>query len=174
MDCSLGSSVHGILQARILKWIAMPSWRGSSKPRDQTQVSCTASRFFTDWATREALAGWGWDLLWRRAVGGWSWAECGAYGWPLGLQTGLPGPLIRRFWVVLGAGNGGWSVSKGRTEGLRGSLGAKCGHELRIKRLSEGSYWEERPSWREERGANRVRQVAVDWQGGLPKDRWGT
>lgn len=39
-----------------------------------------------------------------------------------------------------GAGNGGWSVSKGRREGLRGSLGAKCHHELMIKRLSEGSY----------------------------------
>ena len=40
MDCSLpGSSVHGILQARILKWVAMPSFRGSSWPRFQTQVS---------------------------------------------------------------------------------------------------------------------------------------
>ena len=42
-----GSSVHGILQARILEWVAMPSSRGSSQPRDQTQVSCTAGRFFT-------------------------------------------------------------------------------------------------------------------------------
>ena len=41
MDCSPpGSSVHGILQARILKWVAMPSSRGSSQPRDQTHVSC--------------------------------------------------------------------------------------------------------------------------------------
>ena len=40
MDCSpLSSSVHGILQARILEWIAMPSSRGSSQPRDRTQVS---------------------------------------------------------------------------------------------------------------------------------------
>ena len=41
-----------------------------------------------------------------------------------------------------GAGNGGWSVSKGRIDGLRGSfsLGTKCHHELRIKRLSKGSY----------------------------------
>ena len=40
MDCSLpGSSVHGILQARILEWVAMPSSRGSSQPRDGTQVS---------------------------------------------------------------------------------------------------------------------------------------
>ena len=47
MDCSPpGSSVHGILQARILEWVAMPSSRGSSWPRDWTQVSCTAGEFF--------------------------------------------------------------------------------------------------------------------------------
>ena len=41
MDWSpLGSSVHGILQARILEWVAMPSSRGSSRPRDRTCVSC--------------------------------------------------------------------------------------------------------------------------------------
>ena len=41
IDCSLsGSSVHGILQARILEWIAIPSSRGSSEPRDQTCISC--------------------------------------------------------------------------------------------------------------------------------------
>ena len=40
MDCSPpGSSVHGILQARILKWVAIPSSRGSSKPRDRTHLS---------------------------------------------------------------------------------------------------------------------------------------
>ena len=51
-DCSPpGSSVHGILQARILEWVAMPFCRGSSQPRDQTQVSCTAGKFFTVWAT---------------------------------------------------------------------------------------------------------------------------
>ena len=57
MDCSLpGSSVHGILQARILEWAAMPSSRASSQPRDWTQVSCIAGRFFIVWATREALS----------------------------------------------------------------------------------------------------------------------
>ena len=46
-DCSLpGSSFHGILQARILEWVAMPFSRGSSQPRDQTQVFCIASGFF--------------------------------------------------------------------------------------------------------------------------------
>ena len=44
----------GILQAKILGWVAMPSSRASSQPRDRTQVSCIAGRFFTVWATREA------------------------------------------------------------------------------------------------------------------------
>jgi len=51
MNCSLpGFSVHGILQAEILEWVAMPSSRESSQPRDQTCISygsCTAGRFFT-------------------------------------------------------------------------------------------------------------------------------
>ena len=48
MDCNLPDpSVHGILQARILEWVAMLSSRGSSQPRDQTHGSCTAGRFFT-------------------------------------------------------------------------------------------------------------------------------
>ena len=55
MGCSLlGSSVHGILQARILDWVAIPFFRGSSWPRDRTQVSSIAGRFFTIWASREA------------------------------------------------------------------------------------------------------------------------
>ena len=49
-----GSSVHRILQARTLEWVAFPFSRGSSQPRDQTQVSCIVGRFFTIWATREA------------------------------------------------------------------------------------------------------------------------
>ena len=51
-----GSSVHGILQARILEWIAIPFSRGSSQLRDWTWVSCIAGGFFTVWVTREALA----------------------------------------------------------------------------------------------------------------------
>ena len=44
-----------ILPARILEWVALPSSRGSSQARDQTQVSHTAGRFFPVWATRKAL-----------------------------------------------------------------------------------------------------------------------
>ena len=54
MDCSLpSSSVHGILQARILEWVAIPFARESSQTRDWTQVSQIAGGFFTVWATRE-------------------------------------------------------------------------------------------------------------------------
>ena len=54
MDCNLpGSSVHGIFQARIMEWVAFPSSRGSSQPRDWTQVSHIAGGLFTIWATRE-------------------------------------------------------------------------------------------------------------------------
>ena len=45
-----GFSIHGILQARILEWIAIPFSRGTSQPRDRTLVSCIAGRFFTVWA----------------------------------------------------------------------------------------------------------------------------
>ena len=48
----------GILQARILEWVAMPSSRGSSRPRDQTQVSHIAEGFFTIWATRVNVSIW--------------------------------------------------------------------------------------------------------------------
>ena len=60
MDCSLpGFSVHGIFQARVLVWVAISFSRGSSWPRDQTQVSCIAGRCFTLWATREAQKKYG-------------------------------------------------------------------------------------------------------------------
>ena len=56
VDCSPpGSSVHGILQARVLEWVAISFSRGSSRPRDWIQVSRIAGRHFNLWATREAL-----------------------------------------------------------------------------------------------------------------------
>ena len=60
LDCSLpGSSVHGILQARILEWVAISYSGGSSQPGDWTQVFHIAGRFLTVWATREAP----WDSI---------------------------------------------------------------------------------------------------------------
>ena len=56
MDCSPpGSSIHWILQARILEWVAISFSRGSSQPRDRTQVSRIAGVGFNLWATREAI-----------------------------------------------------------------------------------------------------------------------
>ena len=55
MGCSPpGSSVHGILQTRILEWVAIPFSRGSSQTRDRIQVPCITGRFFTIWIMREA------------------------------------------------------------------------------------------------------------------------
>ena len=60
MNCSSqGSSGHGIVQARVLEWVAIPFSRESSKPRDRSWVSHIAGRFFTLWGTREApTQGW--------------------------------------------------------------------------------------------------------------------
>ena len=56
MDCCLpGSSVYGIFQAIVLEWIAIFFSKGSSRPRDRTQVSRFVDRRFTVWATREVL-----------------------------------------------------------------------------------------------------------------------
>ena len=66
--------VHGILQARILEWVAFPFSRGSSQPRDRTQVSHIAGGFFTSWATREAQEYWN--------------------GWPIPSPADLPDPGI--------------------------------------------------------------------------------
>ena len=61
MDCNPpGSSVHGILQARVLQWVAILFSRESSQLRDWNQVSCIAGWFFTIWATREAHL---WDVF---------------------------------------------------------------------------------------------------------------
>ena len=57
MDCNLpGSAVHEIVQPRILEWVAMPSFRGSSQPMDQTcgSCDCIAGGLFTYWVTWEA------------------------------------------------------------------------------------------------------------------------
>ena len=51
-------TVHRILQARILEWVAIPFSRGSSQPRDGTQLSHISGGLFTSWATREALEYW--------------------------------------------------------------------------------------------------------------------
>ena len=61
-DCKIGkeksipTTFHGILQARLLEWVAISFSGVFSQPRDWTRVSRIAGRFFTNWATREALS----------------------------------------------------------------------------------------------------------------------
>ena len=56
MDCSpTGSSVHGILQTRILEWVAIPFSRGSSQPKDWTYISCISRQFFTTEPPRKPM-----------------------------------------------------------------------------------------------------------------------
>ena len=58
MGCSPpSSSVHGIFQARILEWVVMPSFRGSSWPRDQTCISCIGTQVLYHWDSREVQTG---------------------------------------------------------------------------------------------------------------------
>ena len=68
LDCSPpGSSGHGMVQARILEWIAIPFARGSSQSRDWTQVTCIAGRFFTIWATYYTLSDLKLSSRWEHA-----------------------------------------------------------------------------------------------------------
>ena len=95
MDCSLpDSSVHGILQARILKWVAISSSSGYFQPKDWTHVSCSswiAGRFFTTepsgkyLGTLEAVSQADMSSHWQRGV---SWAPAPCHLW-LGLQPSL-------------------------------------------------------------------------------------
>ena len=56
MGCSPpGSSAHRISQARMLEWVAIPSFRRSSRVRDQTCISCIPGRFFTTWLTMKMV-----------------------------------------------------------------------------------------------------------------------
>ena len=64
MDCNPpGFTVHGIFQARILEWFAIPFSKGSSQPRDQTKVSGIAGRFFTVWAPGKPVLYGGFPLI---------------------------------------------------------------------------------------------------------------
>ena len=133
MDCSPpGSSVHGTLQARILEWVAIPFCRGSSQPRDQTQVSCIAGGFFTIWATKEApVRGWGPIKLVgyiEGKLGSYCHSHCGVWPWKntsgwvlfgvqppfcVRMKLSQPGVLRRNRPTCCGAGTPGHSFREG-------------------------------------------------------------
>ena len=106
MDCSPpGSSVHGILQARTLEWVAIPFCRGSSPPRGQSRVSCIAGGFLTCWATREANKG-ALEKLWAICRG------CGLYL----LDSLSPQTPVWEFQK----GQSMWNTLQGQEEELQG------------------------------------------------------
>jgi len=88
--------VHGILQARILEWVTFPFSRGSSQPRDWTQVFHIAGGFFTSWATGEApiIENWLFNMGIQRKV----WLRNRHGLWPLGRGAGEASQ--RRWWGI--------------------------------------------------------------------------
>ena len=93
---SPGSSVHGILQARILEWVAISFARGSSWTRNQTWVSCITGRFFTIWTTTEAPDNylWNWMYLWKNSI------QITHFSLPLG-PSEMPGSLHNSYQLQL-------------------------------------------------------------------------
>ena len=87
--------VHGILQTRILEWVAIPFSRGSSQPRDRTQVSLIAGEFLTSWATRETRwVGGLFQIFWRRSGEFQKWGHHPRFG-----LLWLPSELPWHLWV---------------------------------------------------------------------------
>ena len=90
VDCSLaGSSVHGILQTRILEWVVMSLSRGSSQPRDQTRVRCPGRQILSHWASRSTMI----KILQRE------WISEHLFTWIPQFKLLLDGYLARR-WSV--------------------------------------------------------------------------
>ena len=99
-------TVRGILQARILEWVPIPSPGGSSQPRDRTQVSHSGGGFFTDWATGKPIV--------RAVLAEWTWAGVLSMGtqreWPgEGLWAGGwvgEGKAVWQGWTAKGSARG--------------------------------------------------------------------
>ena len=101
MDCSPpGSCVHGILQARVLEWVAISFSRGSSPPRDRYWVSCIAGRVFTIWFTEEQIY-WGKlkeQIYWEAVSTNWEciWISLPPVTFPGGASDKEPDCQCRR------------------------------------------------------------------------------
>ena len=93
----MGYTVHGILLARLLEWVAFPFSRGSSQPRDRTQVSCIAGGFFTSWTTREAPKHWAGSLSLLQ----WIFPTQGSNQGLLHYRRIFTDWAIREYWITL-------------------------------------------------------------------------
>ena len=114
-------TVHGILQARILEWVAFLFSRGSSQPRNRTQVSCIVGGFFTSWATgKPEIIGWI-DIIFVVVAVAASLQSCPTLCDPIdGSPPGSPAPGILQArtleWVAISFSNA-WKW-KGKVKSL--------------------------------------------------------
>ena len=138
MDCSLsGSSVHGILQASILEWVAVHFSRGSSRSKDWTRISCLAKRFFTVWATQEALLG----KICCFCV---NYASVVKTCLPskVVLWRGIQGVLLSQYCFLLDCGEGSWLKTLFSCS-LRTSLVVKTLIVFSERKENEANVWDE-------------------------------
>ena len=89
--------VHGFLQARTLEWVAFPFSRGSSQPRDWTQVPYIAGRPFTSWATREAIASS--PQIMAQLILHWRWVSIYLLPFPMIHPKEAGGPASSTTWL---------------------------------------------------------------------------
>ena len=93
-------TVHGILQARIVEWVAVPFSRGSSQHKNRTQASPLVGGFFTSWATVKVLCAYReHEAGWRKCSSGpWVWLS---YQWSR-LQWWMLGSAVLSLWALFG------------------------------------------------------------------------
>ena len=120
-------TVHGILSARLLEWVAFPFSRGSSQPRGWIQVSHTAGRFFTSWATREAQNA---SVCMNTGVG-----SVGEDSWEsLGMQGDPTSPSWRKSVLNIPWKDGCWSWNSN-------TLAMWCEEPTHLRRPWSGKDW---------------------------------
>ena len=132
MDCSpLCSSVHGILQARVLEWVAISFSMGSSWPRDRTRVSCTVGRRFTLWARESNSA----------SCRSHSWSELGPHCLALPhpkyttLCYGTQVPVSLAHWSQIVQNLGVWSRERFIAK-AKARIDVRCPKDLTLQSLS--------------------------------------
>ena len=125
LDCSSpGASVHGILQAGILQWVAISSSSGSSQPWDWTDVSyvsCIAGRFFASWAIKSHIINNSFHIWWRHHSG-----EPDMFPVLYEIYSFVRWPISERSRVLLGQFRGTWGegrAAEGKCWGWRALLG---------------------------------------------------
>ena len=155
--------VHGILQARILEWLALPFSRGSSQPKDQTQAFCTAGGFFTSWATREALQ-------WEKCVQkGELTQQCPVRALSAGVKMtplhSIDKEEAKRWWVRLAGHQAGNGSHGQRDKGGLSETSGEVEEEVRYQRRPDYEIPERFPPFHPGRDFRGLNLVMILWVG---------